>query len=89
MEPIELKFNTGRRYTAEGQIIKVKLGFDNNGGLHLVFDDTSRNITGRIRDFPGRLIDNQPLDIETVVMAAYDHGLYRDIGTDEFDHYLD
>lgn len=60
-----ITFNTGRKYTAEGQIIKATLHDD---GV-ITFMDHSRHIDGQF----GPITPPQPLTKE-LVMAAYDAG---------------
>jgi len=70
---LHMQFNTGRLYTAEGQIITVK--FD--GELRRVlFNDHSRMIAGVIPlgAFKDRF--DGPAELREFVMANYDMGNY-------------
>jgi len=64
----ELKFNTGRLYTAEGQQIKATvLDITEDGQYSVHFEDTSRMISGVVEVglFP-----------QSAIMSEYDAGRY-------------
>lgn len=69
------KFNTGRQYTPEGQVIVCWLvdeGTDDGGQFATVrFFDTARNITGEIA--------TQHYTTERRIMEMYDGGFYKEI----------
>jgi hypothetical protein len=72
------QFNTGRGYTAQGQIIIVVLWDD---GV-VTFDDISRGIKGQIK-FLYELREDHAVrewEVEHFVMQHYDSGLYVDLG---------
>lgn len=62
-----IEFNTGRRYTANGQLIRATLHDD---GV-ITFMDHGRHIDGQF----GPITPPQPLT-QNLVMAAYDNGHY-------------
>lgn len=68
---METKFNTGRKYQADGQWIRAKLMDDG----FILFADDSRGIAGRIppRKFP---VDSER-ELQRVTLSAYDHNDYR------------
>lgn len=84
-----IEFNTGRHYASDGtkQPITAICGYVGEKRV-LVFRDHARGIDGDVPAFPGRLLDNRPLDIQDVVMAAYDNGLYNDLSPRDFDELL-
>ena len=59
-----IKFNTGRKYTAEGQFIVATLHDD---GV-VTFMDHSRGVDGQFQ------MNNPKLFCEAVVVGAYDRG---------------
>jgi hypothetical protein len=66
---MKIYFNTGRLYTAEGQVITAEW----DGKDSITFRDHSRGIGGTITT------SNYNWDyyhLAKAVMAAYDHGLY-------------
>jgi hypothetical protein len=68
---MEATWNTGRKYTAAGQIIRARVMPDGS----IVFADTSRAVDGLI-DKPPVEIDSE-LTLKTLVMRAYDSHAYR------------
>jgi hypothetical protein len=64
---MEIKFNTGRSYTAEGQVIRAKVCADGS----IIFADDSRAVDGRIAApaFPPK----DEAGLRALVMQAYDH----------------
>lgn len=62
--PKTIEFNTGRKYTTEGQFIKATLHDD---GI-VTFMDHSRGIDGQFQ------MNNPKLFCETIVLSKYDHG---------------
>lgn len=80
---MDFKFNTGRLYAADGQIIHVIANKDKNV---IYFNDESRGITGKI-------IPRMPLwksvyeyehDMKVKLLDWYDIGDYVDISSSEF-----
>lgn len=63
-----IEFNTGRKYTAEGQVVRATLHED---GV-ITFMDHSRMIDGEF----GPITPTQELT-DRLVMAMYDNGTYR------------
>ena len=63
-----IEFNTGRKYTAEGQVIRATLHDD---GV-ITFFDHGRKIDGEF----GPITPAQDLT-DRLVMAMYDNGTYR------------
>jgi hypothetical protein len=63
-----IEFNTGRKYTAEGQVIKATLHKD---GV-VTFFDHARKIDGEF----GPITPAQELT-RNLVMAMYDNGTYK------------
>lgn len=63
-----IEFNTGRKYTAEGQVVRATLHDD---GV-ITFMDHSRMIDGEF----GPITPAQELT-DRLVMAMYDNGTYR------------
>ena len=79
-----LTFNTGRPYTAQGQIIEATIVSIEpcKGGMVYVtaeFNDLSRMIKGRITFL--EFDDYRPTlhDVQREVMAAYDSGKYTNL----------
>lgn len=68
---MEHKWNTGRVYTAQGQIIRAKILKDGS----IVFADISRVIAGHIETTRERI--NTEGDLEKFVMRHYDNNEYR------------
>lgn len=77
-------FNTGRLYTAQGQIIEAMIvktvvcddGFAN---VTIQFNDTSRMIKGEFTTLQFDDIIMSLYDVKREVMAAYDSGRYVNI----------
>jgi hypothetical protein len=70
---LAIQFNTGRRYTAEGQVVTAK--FD--GELRRVlFHDHSRMVAGVIPLGGFKTHFDGALDLREFVMANYDMGNY-------------
>jgi len=61
-----IKFNTGRKYTAEGQFIVATLHDDNV----ITFMDHSRGIDGQFK------VSDPGLFSQAIIMGAYDHHEY-------------
>jgi hypothetical protein len=68
---MEATWNTGRKYTSAGQIIKARVQPDGS----ILFADFSRGVDGMI-DKPSVKIDSEAA-LKAVVMAAYDHYRFR------------
>jgi hypothetical protein len=73
---MEIKFNTGRAYTTQGQIIRAKVDTDGS----VLFADDSRSIDGRIAK--PKYIDfrvarpSTEAELRAYVMSAYDRNEY-------------
>lgn len=65
--PKTIEFNTGRKYTAEGQVIKATIHDD---GM-VTFMDHSRGIDGEFQAIAPEVFD------KVEVMSAYDGGFYK------------
>jgi hypothetical protein len=63
---MEIKFNTGRQYTAQGQAIRAKLCADGS----IIFADDSRGVDGRVAK---PMVPVTLNNIRHLVMWAYDH----------------
>lgn len=68
IDAIDVTFNTGRKYTARGQVIRAR---SVEGGA--IFSDFSRGIVGRV-EFPGA---NTVELFARAVLDEYDAGRYR------------
>ena len=68
---MEVTWNTGRKYTAAGQIIVARVQADGS----ILFADTSRGVDGLIEK-PSIKIDSEAM-LKIVVMRAYDSHQYR------------
>jgi hypothetical protein len=68
---MEVQWNTGRKYTAAGQIIKARTQPDGS----ILFVDLSRQVDGMI-DKPSVEIDSEEA-LKAVVMHAYDRYQFR------------
>jgi hypothetical protein len=69
---MKITFNTGRQYTALGQVITAELLDD-----RVLFKDHSRLICGEIREAFPLHMTRDPAPIARWVMQRYDNNLYR------------
>jgi hypothetical protein len=68
---MEVQWNTGRKYTAAGQIIKARVQADGS----ILFVDISRQVDGLIEK-PSIQIDSEQT-LKLIVMRAYDSYQFR------------
>lgn len=71
---MRVQFNTGRMYTAAGQIIVAEL----DGGI-IYFNDVSRMVHGKIvlSEDALRMATMGQYDLARVTLACYDNGRYQ------------
>jgi hypothetical protein len=78
---MKFTFNTGRQYTAAGQIIRVEVEYlgewdaNDTADARVWFYDESRGIAGSFDTYC--FTTDRPLDIQRSVLAAYDSSKYR------------
>ena len=68
---MEAQWNTGRKYTSDGQTIKARVQADGS----IVFADFSRGVDGVIAKPPIEIDSEETL--KALVMRAYDRNAYR------------
>jgi hypothetical protein len=68
---MEARWNTGRKYTSAGQVIKARVMADGS----ILFADMSRGVDGVIAKPPVKIRSEAAL--KAVVMRAYDSNAYR------------